>query len=116
MAPFSNTLSRKIWDQKYRFHQGTDSMETSIQDTWKRVANSLAAIEQTNGTKWESLFYEALEGFKFIPDGRILAGTGTGHEVTLFNCFVMGPIADSIPSIFDNLKESALTMQNHILT
>jgi ribonucleoside-diphosphate reductase alpha chain len=31
--------------------------------------------------------------------------------VTLFNCFVMGVVEDSIESIFDNLKEGALTLQ-----
>ena len=56
-------------------------------------------------------FYDALEGFKFLPGGRIQAGAGTRRRVTLFNCFVMGVIQDSMDSIFDNLKEGALTMQ-----
>ncbi|RME63949.1 MAG: ribonucleoside reductase, partial [Alphaproteobacteria bacterium] len=42
---------------------------------------------------------------------RILAGAGTGRDVTLFNCFVMGRIPDSLEGIFENLKEAALTMQ-----
>jgi ribonucleoside-diphosphate reductase alpha chain len=47
----------------------------------------------------------------FLPAGRILAGAGTGRAVTLFNCFVMGRIEDDLASIFDNVKEAALTMQ-----
>src|SRR4029450_1622859 len=47
----------------------------------------------------------------FLPAGRILAGAGTGRAVTLFNCFVMGRIEDDLGSIFDNVKEAALTMQ-----
>ena len=47
----------------------------------------------------------------FIPAGRILAGAGTGRGVTLFNCYVMGDIDDSIPGIFDGLKEAAQTLQ-----
>ena len=43
--------------------------------------------------------------------GRITAGAGTGRTVTLFNCFVMGTIPDSMGGIFDALKEAALTMQ-----
>jgi ribonucleoside-diphosphate reductase alpha chain len=31
--------------------------------------------------------------------------------VTLFNCFVMGTIPDSMAGIFEALKEAALTMQ-----
>ena len=49
--------------------------------------------------------------FAFLPAGRILAGAGTGRAVTLFNCFVMGRIEDDLGSIFDNVKEAALTMQ-----
>jgi ribonucleoside-diphosphate reductase alpha chain len=54
---------------------------------------------------------DALTGFKFIPAGRILAGAGTGRVVTLFNCFVMGAIPDSLEGIFVHLKEAAITMQ-----
>jgi ribonucleoside-diphosphate reductase alpha chain len=40
-----------------------------------------------------------------------VAGAGTGRSVTLFNCFVMGTIPDSMAGIFEALKEAALTMQ-----
>ena len=43
------------------------------------------------------------------PD--IVAGAGTAAVRTLANCFVMGPIGDSIEGIFTRLKESAVTMQ-----
>jgi ribonucleoside-diphosphate reductase alpha chain len=60
---------------------------------------------------WEERFYEALEDFRYLPAGRITAGAGTGRNVTLFNCFVMGTIPDSMGGIFEALKEAALTMQ-----
>ncbi|MBD3616303.1 MAG: adenosylcobalamin-dependent ribonucleoside-diphosphate reductase [Gracilimonas sp.] len=106
-----NSLSRQIWDRKYRLKSNTILSEESIEDTWLRVANALAYAEENEHSNWAKVFYQALKDFKFIPAGRILAGAGTGHKVTLFNCFVMGTIEDSIPSIFENLKESALTMQ-----
>ena len=56
-------------------------------------------------------FAHALAGHKFLPAGRILAGAGTGRSVTLFNCFVMGTIADSMDGIFSALREAALTLQ-----
>ena len=52
-----------------------------------------------------------LAGYKFLPAGRILAGAGTGRSVTLFNCFVMGTIPDSMDGIFGALREAALTLQ-----
>ena len=36
---------------------------------------------------------------------------GPGRSVTLFNCFVMGTIPDSMDGIFAMLKEAAITMQ-----
>ena len=52
-----------------------------------------------------------MAGFAFIPAGRVLAGAGTGRDVTLFNCFVMGEIGDDMGSIFANVREAALTLQ-----
>ena len=52
-----------------------------------------------------------MKDHKFLPAGRILAGAGTGRSVTLFNCFVMGTIPDSMDGIFSALREAALTLQ-----
>ena len=104
-------ISHQIWDMKYRL-KGADgaAVDRSIEDTWKRVAKALAKPE-THPAQWEPVFYDALEDFKVLPAGRILAGAGTDRKVTLFNCFVMGTIPDSMGGIFDALKEAALTMQ-----
>ncbi|PHQ70536.1 MAG: ribonucleoside-diphosphate reductase, adenosylcobalamin-dependent [Sneathiella sp.] len=110
MSPVA-PISQQIWDMKYRHKTADDSVrERSIEDTWSRVAKALAAPEK-NPKKWEKRFYSLLEGYKFLPAGRILSGAGTKRRVTLFNCFVMGNISDDMSSIFDNLKEAALTMQ-----
>lgn len=106
-----SNIARHIWEAKYRYRENGEIFDRSIEDTWKRVARALASAEQNNRDKWENRFYERLEGFKFLPGGRILAGAGTGRKVTLFNCFVMGEIEDTIASIFENIKEGALTMQ-----
>ncbi len=74
------------------------------------MARALAGAE-AEPARWEQPFYEALRDFRFLPAGRILSGAGTDRRVTLFNCFVMGDIADDLGSIFDHLREAALTMQ-----
>ena len=105
------SISRQIWDAKYRLKAADGTpVDLTIEDSWRRVARALAAVEAEPG-RWEQPFYEALEGFRFLPAGRILSGAGTDRRVTLFNCFVMGDIADDLGSIFDNLREAALTMQ-----
>src|SRR5262249_16381415 len=82
----------------------------TIEDTWRRVARALASVEKERA-RWEGRFYSAMEGFRFLPAGRILAGAGTQRHVTLFNCFVMGTIPHHLSRIFEHLKEAALTMQ-----
>jgi ribonucleoside-diphosphate reductase alpha chain len=103
-------ISQRIWDMKYRFRDGSGSGDADLEGTWWRVARALAASER-DPEAWASRFHEALQGFKFLPAGRVIAGAGTGRTVTLFNCFVMGSIPDDMAGIFENVKEAALTMQ-----
>ena len=111
-AEFDNALSARVWQRKYRYGGGSAaSAETSIADTWHRVAAAAASVERSDESGWRRRFFAALEGFRFLPAGRILASAGTDYDATLFNCFVMGTIEDSIDGIFDRLKESAQTMQ-----
>lgn len=104
-------ISARIWDAKYRYRDDRGVQDLTIEDTWHRIAGALAQVEGANREAWEQRFYSILEGFRFLPGGRIQAGAGTSHRVTLFNCFVMGTIEDSLDGIFDALKEGALTMQ-----
>lgn len=110
MDPFISAISRHIWDTKYRYRDDETLHDRTIEDTWRRVATTLAAGEH-DVAQWKPRFFDTLADFKFLPGGRIQAGAGTGRRVTLFNCFVMGLIDDSIDGIFDALKEGALTMQ-----
>jgi len=106
MGAVATDISRHVWEAKYRYNA-----ERTIADTWRRIARALAAVEPKHADLWEDRFFSVLQGFKFLPGGRIQAGAGTARNVTLFNCFVMGPIEDSIPGIFTALQEGAITMQ-----
>ncbi len=110
---FRTPIAEQIWDQKYRLKEfdGTP-IDITVQGTWARIAEALASVEMVEDrAKYEKEFYNVLAGFKFIPAGRINAGAGSARDVTLFNCFVMGTIPDSMSGIFQGLKEAALTMQ-----
>src|SRR5581483_11896994 len=107
-------ISRQIWEMKYRFTgpPGELPVDRSVADSWTRVAAALAEAEAPGQRLAQAeAFAHALAGHKFLPAGRILAGAGTGRNVTLFNCFVMGTIEDSMDGIFSALKEAALTLQ-----
>ncbi len=111
MSRFAAPIAEQIWDMKYRFKQADGTpIDQTVEDSWRRIARDLARVEE-DPAHWEKKFYEALEDFKYLPAGRITAGAGTARQVTLFNCFVMGTIPDSMGGIFDMLKEAALTMQ-----
>ena len=106
-------ISHQIWDMKYRFKAADGTpMDRDLTDSWARVALALAQAEQPHSRMARAeVFARALAGHKFLPAGRILAGAGTGRSVTLFNCFVMGGIEDSMDGIFSALREAALTLQ-----
>ena len=77
-----------------------------------RVAMAVAEAEAPEDRiKWFERFRESMLDMRFLPAGRIIAGAGTARSVTLFNCFVMGTVPDSLAGIFDHLREAALTMQ-----
>jgi len=106
-------ISRQIWEMKYRLKQpdGTP-LDQDVAATWARVALALAEAEKPDARGRQAQdFAAALAGHRFLPAGRILAGAGTGRAVTLFNCFVMGTIPDSMDGIFSALREAALTLQ-----
>ena len=110
---FSNALAREIWEGKYRFNPADGGRaDADVDDMIERVSRAVAEAEAPKlRKKWAGRFAEALTDFRFIPGGRILAGAGTKRRVTLFNCFVMGTIPDSLDGIFAHLGEAAKTMQ-----
>lgn len=111
--PTLDPFARDIWAMKYRYiSEEGGGPETGIEDSWRRVAHAVSAPEDSDDRAvWADTFYRILEGYRFLPAGRILAGAGTPRQVTLFNCFVMGRIPDSLDGIFSQLREAALTMQ-----
>ncbi len=84
-------------------------LETDPTQMWDRVARAIAAVEGTEEKRayWEERFRWAMDGFKFVPGGRILAGAGSGKDVTYYNCFV-------IPLVEDSRKGIVKTLENMI--
>lgn len=112
MSGLKQPISLTVWENKYRYARGGQIIDHNITDTWQRVAKAIAKAEsKTARPHWQAEFYRILEDFQFLPGGRILAGAGTAHHVTLFNCFVMPIREDSLKGIFTTLQEAALTLQ-----
>ncbi len=111
-AEFEVPISRSIWAQKYQYRVREQEIDLNISDTWIRVAHGLASCEAPElRADTTERFLNAMEGFKLLPAGRILAGCGTKRDITLSNTFVMQTIEDSVESIMDTAKQAALTMK-----
>jgi len=100
-------IRAKVFADRYSLKdRNGSSTEAHPEEMWWRVAHGIAAVEPTEEKRqyWAERFYAALRDFKFVPGGRILAGAGTGHAVTYYNCYVIPSPEDSRAGILDNLK------------
>src|SRR5260370_19659471 len=112
-TPEANTMTQlegirqKVFMDRYSLKDASgQALEHHPEQLWARVARGIAEIEKTPEARaeWEKKFYEALSDFQFVPGGRILAGAGSGHQVTYYNCYVISSPEDSRQGILDNLK------------
>src|SRR5690242_15071934 len=100
-------IRQKVFMDRYSLKDPAGQpLEFYPEQLWARVARGIASVEPTTEKQayWEKRFYEALSDFQFVPGGRILAGAGSGHQVTFYNCYVIPSPEDSRQGILDNLK------------
>lgn len=109
---FTETIAEHVWRTKYQWSNHGGRSESSVDDTWDRVALAVASVEPHSKDDWRERFRALLRDFRFLPGGRILANAGTGRNATLFNCFVVGVMDDSIGGIFGMLREAMVTLQS----
>jgi ribonucleoside-diphosphate reductase alpha chain len=82
-------IRQKVFIDRYSLKDTSgNALEHSPEQMWARVARGIAEVEQTpqKRAEWEKNFYDVLADFQFVPGGRILAGAGSGHAVTFYNC------------------------------
>ena len=70
MNEFASEISRHVWRSKDRYVDHTVS-EHRISDSWRRIARALAMVEPKDNVRWGERFFSILQGFKFLPGGRI---------------------------------------------
>ncbi|CAN5202827.1 adenosylcobalamin-dependent ribonucleoside-diphosphate reductase [soil metagenome] len=100
-------MRQKVFLDRYALKdKAGDALEQNPPEMWRRVAKGIASVEKKQNQKeWEEKFYNVMEDWKFLPGGRILAGAGTGFDVTYFNCFVIPNPPDSRGGIMENLTQ-----------
>ena len=107
--------SKEIWDSKYRLKtKDGDSIDSSIDATYQRVARALADIELPEKREhWYEQFLWALYRGA-IPAGRIISNAGaTAYKpaTSTINCTVSGTVGDSMDDILYKLHEAGLTLK-----
>ena len=81
-------------------------LETRPEQMMDRVARGIAAVEAPEQREeWTRRFRWLLDGWKFVPGGRILAAAGTDQRLTYFNCYVIPSPADSRAGIIETLSQ-----------
>jgi len=104
-------LRARVFTEKYAMKDKDGRvLEKSPIEMWHRVAREIASVEpEEKRREWEDKFYWMLEGFKFVPGGRIMFGAGQKRRATLTNCYYIPLKEDSLEAIFDWCKEAART-------
>lgn len=107
---FQQNLSKEVWENSYKWE--TDS---SIEDTFKRVAKSISLVEKKSiQSEIEAKYFNMLSAYEYVPGGRIISNAGTGLKGTTYiNCFVSSLKGrDSIDGIYDELKRQAKILKS----
>ncbi len=104
-----------IWDQKYRLKSKEGRcIDETIDDTYKRVATTLAGIErEPEREQWYERFLWAMRNGA-IPAGRIISNAGGWEHkpaTSTINCTVSGTVYDSMDDILKKVHEAGLTLK-----
>lgn len=110
------SASLDIWNAKYCLKTKTgDAVDENIDATYKRVAKTLAEVEQDQALQ-EHHYQEFLWALRqgAIPAGRIISNAGAqAHKpaTSTINCTVSGTIYDSMDGILTKVHEAGLTLK-----
>ncbi|MDZ7728425.1 MAG: adenosylcobalamin-dependent ribonucleoside-diphosphate reductase [Dehalococcoidia bacterium] len=97
-----NDVQLKIFRDRY-----ARGDEQYPHEAWDRVARAVAEHESDEATQeeWKGKFRSLLDGFRYLPGGRITAAMGTDAGVTAQNCYVIPSPHDSRQGIMKALNE-----------
>jgi ribonucleoside-diphosphate reductase alpha chain len=101
----------RVLERRYLIKDGEGKVVETPQELFRRVARHIASAELVFDPKvdisfWEDAFYQLMSDLEFLPNSPTLMNAG--RELgQLSACFVI-PVEDSMESIFDAVKYTAL--------
>lgn len=74
---FVSRAAVDMWDAQFRWRDGRLIRDRVIDDTWRRVANAVAAAEGAAAEVWAMRFFAAFRSWRLLPDPDVLRCAGT---------------------------------------
>src|SRR3989338_8542898 len=110
--------SLKVLDSRYLRKDENGKIIETPQELFRRVASNIAAAEKIYDPnisdedlmKVEEKFYRLIASLEFLPNSPTIMNAGTSMQ-QLSACFVL-PVHDSMTSIFDAVKATAIIHQS----
>lgn len=111
MAHNNPAIQKLLEDRYYLRDEQGNLLENSPEEMYARVAYAISEAELLSPTKdnvsyWGDKFFRLMNDNKFLPNTPTLINAGKGKGC-YSACFVI-PIEDSMESIFEAVKQSAL--------
>ncbi|WP_325279011.1 hypothetical protein [Tahibacter sp.] len=75
-ASFVDPAAVEAWDAWFRWREGNELRDMTIDTTWSRVTQALCELEPGLPARHEQLVGEAISSWRLLVDARALAGAG----------------------------------------
>jgi len=103
--------ARRVLEKRYLQKDVNGDLVENPTQMFERVSENIASAERNYGgrdeqKRWEKEFYNLISTLDFLPNSPTLMNAGAELQ-QLSACFVL-PIKDSMDSIFETIKQTAL--------
>ncbi|HXI09998.1 MAG TPA: adenosylcobalamin-dependent ribonucleoside-diphosphate reductase [Thermodesulfobacteriota bacterium] len=113
MDQFLSPGALTVLERRYLKKDQSGALLETPEDMWRRVAKNIAEAENLYGggaARYEEEFFRMLSSLEFLPNSPTLMNAGRRLQ-QLAACFVL-PVEDSLDSIFESVKETAIIHQS----